>query len=80
VLWLPTLAVASYLARTAYRIGTAPLLERGYTLWERVLTESRIVLEYLQHLLLPSIRSRGLYSDAIPLSTGLTHPPRADPF
>jgi tetratricopeptide (TPR) repeat protein len=75
VLWLPTLAVASYLARTAYRIGTAPLLERGYTLWERVLTESRIVLEYLQHLLLPSIRSRGLYSDAIPLSTGLTHPP-----
>jgi tetratricopeptide (TPR) repeat protein len=75
VLWLPTLAVAGYLARSAYRIGASRLLERGYTIGERVLTESRIVLEYLQHLLLPSIKSRGLFSDAIPLSTGIVHPP-----
>ena len=48
---------------------------RDFTLSERLLTESRVLLFYLKMILLPRISDMGLYHDDIPLSTGIITPP-----
>lgn len=75
VLGLPTLAILGYLARPLWRNTGEVISNRGFTLGERLLTEARIVTEYLQHLFLPTPISRGLYADAYPLSAGWLNPP-----
>ena len=47
---------------------------RDFTVWERLLTESRVLFFYLGLLVVPHIRSFGLYHDDIVLSTGLLEP------
>jgi tetratricopeptide (TPR) repeat protein len=47
---------------------------RDFTLFERLLTESRVLFFYLGLLLLPNIRAFGLYHDDIVLSTGWLEP------
>jgi len=47
---------------------------RDFTVWERLLTESRVLFFYLGLLVVPHIRSFGLYHDDIVLSTGLFEP------
>ena len=47
---------------------------RDFTLGERLLTEGRIVLDYLRWTLFPSLRAFGLYHDDIPVSRGLLQP------
>jgi len=49
-------------------------LYRDFTPWQRLLTESRVLFFYLGLLLVPHIRSFGLYHDDIVLSTGLFEP------
>ena len=73
-LGLPTLAIFIYLAR---HINFSPDAwpSRPFTQPERLMTEPRIVLEYLWHLLVPSFEGRGLYQDGFPISRGLLHPP-----
>ncbi len=73
---LPSLALLSLLA--AYAIqglvqGMPPF--RPWTLGERLLTEARILVEYLGLLWLPRSYSAGVFNDAITTSTGLLSPP-----
>lgn len=48
---------------------------RNFTLAERVLTETRVLVFYLKLIVMPSIDELGLYHDDIPLSHGLLDPP-----
>lgn len=48
---------------------------RGYSLGERLLTESRVLLDYLQWTLLPRLSQYGLYHDDYVVSHGLWDPP-----
>ena len=47
---------------------------RAFTLGERLLTEARVVLDYLEWSLFPSLRAFALYHDDIALSRGLLQP------
>jgi hypothetical protein len=48
---------------------------RDFTMAERVLTEARILWDYLSQLLWPDVRTMGVYHDDYPKSTGLLQPP-----
>jgi protein O-mannosyl-transferase len=74
LLVLPTLVVAAYLASFLPRLGEA-LAYRPWTIGERLLTEPRVLLDYLQLLVVPRVLSTGLYNDAYVASTGLLQPP-----
>lgn len=73
-LWLPSLAVLGYLL---WQIDFTPGLwpDRPFDQPERLLTESRILWDYLGNLFLPRIEGSGLYRDDIPISRGLFDPP-----
>ena len=47
---------------------------RGFTLEERLLTESRVMVDYLYHLFVPKIQTRGLFNDNFQISTTLATP------
>ena len=72
---LPSLLLLAYLARVGWNgfiNGTPP--HRPWTLGERMLTQARIVLEYLGLLWLPRPYTHGLFNDGIAVSTGLFRP------
>ncbi len=48
---------------------------REFTLLERVLTEFRVLTDYLRMIFLPSLAGIGLFHDDYPISTGLLTPP-----
>jgi tetratricopeptide (TPR) repeat protein len=48
---------------------------RNFTLTERLLTESRVLVFYLKLIIVPSITELGLYHDDITVSHGLLGPP-----
>lgn len=72
-LWLPVVAVVAYLASRLPGITTG-YQTRSFTPGERLLTESRIVLDYLRLLIFPVGSDLGPFHDDYPLSTGLLHP------
>lgn len=47
---------------------------RGFTMYERVLTEARVLWVYIRLILLPSIANMGLFHDDIAISHGLFQP------
>lgn len=47
---------------------------RGWTLAQRLLTEPRVLTDYLRLLFVPHAHSSGLFNDAFPISTGWLHP------
>lgn len=52
----------------------------GYRDWdfswqERLLTQSRVLVDYIGSILVPYSPGMGLYTDDFPVSTGLLHPP-----
>ena len=53
---------------------SAPIESRPWTIGQRVLTEPRVLLDYLRLLLVPRVLSNGVYNDAYAWSTGLLHP------
>lgn len=53
----------------------APYLRRGFTLGERLLTESRVLVQYLVQIVLPSRQRLGFFHDDTLLSTSLLSPP-----
>lgn len=71
-LWLPTLAVLAYLGNRL--LGSGNLPTRLFNLEERLLTQPRILWEYLHHLFLPRMQTRGLYQDGYNFSTNLLTP------
>ncbi|MEJ2381399.1 MAG: tetratricopeptide repeat protein [Gammaproteobacteria bacterium] len=48
---------------------------RDFTVGQRLLTEARVVVDYIVWTIVPNIRTLALYHDDIPLSTGLWNPP-----
>ena len=55
--------------------GQLSYVGRDFTLSERLLTESRVVWDYIRWTLFPRLPDLGLYHDDISLSTGLLTPP-----
>jgi hypothetical protein len=53
---------------------TARYAEREFTMIERLLTESRVLWQYLGWIFIPDIRPLGLHHDDIVISTGLLQP------
>ena len=52
----------------------ADLASRPWTVAQRLLTEPRVLVDYLQLLAVPRVLSTGLYNDAYVASTGLASP------
>jgi hypothetical protein len=52
----------------------APLGSRPWTTAQRVITEPRVLLDYLQLLFVPRILSTGVFNDGYPASVDLWHP------
>ena len=48
---------------------------RDFTVYERLLTEARVLLDYLQWTLVPNLSQLGLFHDDYPISRGLLDPP-----
>lgn len=72
-LGLPTLAVLGYLA-SAIDFSVNPWPTRGFNQVERLLSEPRILWDYLGNLYLPRIEGQGLYRDDFVISRSLTNP------
>jgi hypothetical protein len=73
VLVLPALlALAWLLPRT---MASGAYSGRSFTLGERLLTEGRVVVDYLHWTLLPNLGQLSLYHDDYPVSHGLLSPP-----
>lgn len=71
---LPALAALTFLA-----FGSSDRLLGGYefrdfTLVERLMTQCRVLVDYMQQLVLPQPGRMGLYHDAYPVSRGLLEP------
>lgn len=66
------LAIAALYAHEQIIRGYA---NRTFTLSERLLTEPRILLDYLQNILIPRIGGQGIFHDDYPISRGVLSPP-----
>lgn len=74
--WLPTLAVFAYVAWTAAQglVTGGPVGTRSWSIGQRLLTEPRVLLDYLKLLWLPRPYTSGLFNDQFAASTGWLHP------
>lgn len=72
-LLLPVLAAATFAAlRPGYFFSGYD--GRGFTLYQRLLSEPRILLDYLHWTLIPNLRQLALFHDDIKASQGLLNP------
>jgi tetratricopeptide (TPR) repeat protein len=78
MLWLPSMLLLAYLATFLPRAGV-PISYRGWSIGERLLTEGRVLADYLWLLLIPRSVSTGLYNDAYAVSRGLFSPAQTLP-
>ncbi|QEE23831.1 tetratricopeptide repeat protein [Rhodanobacter glycinis] len=74
--WLPALALFAYVARTAVQgLATGGLIGiRSWSIGQRLLTEPRVLLDYLKLLWLPRPYTSGLFNDQFAASTSWLHP------
>lgn len=72
-LWLPCLIVSLYLLQKL-NLSTEPMPGRRFTQLERIMTQPRVIWEYLYHLCIPRIEGRGLFQDGYKISQGLFSP------
>ncbi len=76
VLSLPSVLLLLWLAYLGLHLTLQGSISfRPWTLPERLMTEARIVCEYLSLLWLPHPYTAGLFNDAVTVSTGLLAPP-----
>lgn len=73
-LWLPSLAIVALLARTI-DFSSDPWPNRNFNQIERLLTEGRIVVDYLAQLVIPRIEGYGFFQDGFLVSKGWLSPP-----
>jgi tetratricopeptide (TPR) repeat protein len=75
LLIIPSALIFAYLSAVAYSgfVHGVPAI-RPWTLGQRLLTEARVLIDYLWLLWLPRPYTAGLFNDAFPLSTGLLSP------
>ena len=73
VIQAPLLLLIAYIAINAKKY--AIIYEyRGFTLWERLLTEARVLTDYLFRIFIPKLGGGGLYHDDYVVSRGLFEP------
>lgn len=65
------LYLAQYTARHDFFVIVPP---RDYSLFERILTEPRILVDYLDHWFIPKLYTTGVFQDHFTKSTGLFAP------
>jgi tetratricopeptide (TPR) repeat protein len=71
----PSIVVAGYLVLQAFTLNFfEPNPPRDFGTFERLLSESRILLDYLRHWFVPEIHTAGLFQDHYPKSTGFLSP------
>ena len=73
VLILPSLIAVAYIAHYLTMLDTMPE-KRHWTIGQRLLTEPRVLLDYLKLLFVPRSISTGLYNDDYVASLGLLRP------
>lgn len=72
-LWLPALAGGGWLLWRS--LAPYAYTSRDFTLHERLITEPRVLFDYVQWTLLPSLRELSLFHDDYAPSRGLLQPP-----
>jgi len=72
-LWLPTVIIFLFLLKSI-KFTLEPLPGRQFSQLERLMTEPRIIWEYLYHLYVPRIEGRGLFQDGYVISKSLFSP------
>jgi tetratricopeptide (TPR) repeat protein len=75
VLWPPVLGVFTFLLIKIPSFAASSFL-RDFTLGQRLLTEPRVLLDYLGKIFLPRFGAYGLFNDEFPISHGLNSPPQ----
>lgn len=70
---LPALCIISYIAYLAFKAPSI-LPNRDFNFYERVLTESRILLDYLGQIIIPRLGNGGLFHDDYVISKSLFTP------
>lgn len=71
-LWIPAAGVFGVLAYKGFSFANGVPF-RDFTVGERLLTESRVVLFYVREILLPRVADMGLFHE-VQISRGLFHP------
>jgi tetratricopeptide (TPR) repeat protein len=71
---IPALVFIAYLSRFLMPSQSATFDPRGFTAWERLLTESRVLIHYLYDLAIPKLYSGSVFNDDFPISKGLLTP------
>lgn len=72
-LWGPSIIIALYLLQKL-NLSSEPMSGRRFTQLERIMTQPRVLWEYLYHLYVPRIEGRGLFQDGYKFSTSLLSP------
>lgn len=73
VLIAPALVGLSRIVPMAF--SPTAYLNRPFSLAERVLTEPRVLIDYLRSIVLPDLSTLSLFNDGYPISHGLMDPP-----
>jgi len=71
---VPSALVGAYLVYLLPHSLSTPVEARGWSVGQRLLTEPRVLVDYLRLLFVPHAHSSGLFNDAFPISTGWLHP------
>jgi tetratricopeptide (TPR) repeat protein len=71
---LPSALVGAYLLYLLPHSLSTPVEARGWSVGQRLLTEPRVLVDYLRLLFVPHAHSSGLFNDAFPISTDWLHP------
>lgn len=74
-LLVPALVVSVYLGERLFRDDFFDIVPpRDFSMYERALTQARILVDYLQHWFLPKLYTTGVFQDHFLKSTGLLSP------
>ena len=72
---IPSIAIALYLGLRIFRADFFEIVPpRDFSIYERLLTQPRILLDYLQNWFIPKLYTTGIYQDHYIKSTGLFSP------
>jgi tetratricopeptide (TPR) repeat protein len=73
--WLPLVVIAVYLGERLFRPNFLEAMPpRDFSIYERLLTQPRILVDYLQNWFIPKLYTTGVYQDHVIKSTGLLTP------
>ncbi len=72
---LPTFAIGAYLGKQFFNVDFFDVVPpRDFSLYERMLTQPRVLADYLQNWFAPQLYTAGAYQDHFSKSTGLLSP------